>query len=146
MSVILGLASSHDASACVFIDGVLAAAVSQERLTRRKNDGCRLPFEAMAHALEVAGVGRSDIGGIALMHSFFPEKYFRRESLAKEVEARLARVRRRMRGEERQMNVNDLLKRVYRREEGIGPWFRREDFLAGLGLRSDAKVRFYDHH
>ena len=53
MSVILGLASSHDASACVFIDGQLAAAVSQERVTRRKNDGCRLPLEAMEHALEV---------------------------------------------------------------------------------------------
>ena len=55
-AVILGLASSHDASACVFIDGALAAAVSQERITRRKNDGCRLPLEAMEHALEVAGI------------------------------------------------------------------------------------------
>jgi len=146
MSVFLGLASSHDASACVFIDGALAAAVSQERLTRRKNDGCRLPLEAMAHALQIAGVGRADIDGVALMHSFFPEKYFRRESLAKEVEARFARMRRRMRGEERQLNVNDLLKRVARRGGGIEPWFRREEFLAGLGLRPDAKLRFYDHH
>ena len=72
MPVILGLASSHDASACIFIDGSLAAAVSQERLTRRKNDGCRLPQEAIAHALEVAGIGRRDIDGVALMHSFFP--------------------------------------------------------------------------
>jgi len=146
MSVILGLASSHDASACVFIDGQLAAAVSQERVTRRKNDGCRLPLEAMQHALEVAGIVRGDIGGVALMHSFYPEKYFRRESLAKEVEARLVRARRRMRGEERQLNVNDLLKRVADRGEGITPWFRRDEFLAGLGLRPDAGVRFYDHH
>jgi carbamoyltransferase len=146
MSVILGLASSHDASACVFIDGRLAAAVSQERLTRRKNDGCRLPLEAMAHALEVAGVGRADIDGVALMHSFFPERYFRRESLAKEVEARLVRARRRLTGEERQMNVNDLLKRIAGRGGDIMPWFRRGDFLSGLGLRPDARVRFYDHH
>ena len=146
MSVILGLASSHDASACVFVDGRLAAAVSQERLTRRKNDGCRLPLEAMAHALEVAGVGRADIDGVALMHSFFPEKYFRRESFAKEVGARLARARRRMRGEERQLNVNDLLKRIVNRGGDIAPWFRRDEFLAGLGLRPDARVCFYDHH
>ena len=146
MPVILGLASSHDASACVFIDGRLAAAVSQERLTRRKNDGCRLPLEAMAHALETAGVGRTDVAGVALMHSFFPEKYFRRESLAKEVGARLVRARRRMRGEERQLNVNDLLKRVVSRGGDIAPWFRRDEFLAGLGLRPDARVRFYDHH
>lgn len=146
MPVILGLASSHDASACVFIDGRLAAAVSQERVTRRKNDGYRLPLEAMAHALEVAGVGRADVDGVALMHSFFPEKYFRRESLAKELEARLVRARRRMRGEERQLNVNDLLRRIANRGGDITPWFRREEFLAGLGLRPDARVRFYDHH
>lgn len=146
MPVILGLASSHDASACVFVDGELAAAVSQERVTRRKNDGCRLPLEAMEHALVVAGVTRADIDGVALMHSFFPEKYFRRESLAKEIEARLIRVRRRMRGEERQLNVNDLLKRVVSRGADITPWFRRDEFLAGLGLRPDASVHFYDHH
>ena len=146
MPVILGLASSHDASACVFIDGRLAAAVSQERLTRRKNDGYRLPLEAMEHALAVAGIGRADIDGVALMHSFFPERYFRRESLAKEVEARLVRARRRMRGEERQLNVNDLLKRIASRGGDITPWFRRDEFVAGLGLRPDARVRFYDHH
>src|SRR5258706_6873072 len=146
MSVILGLASSHDASACVFVDGRLAAAVSQERVTRRKNDGFRLPLEAMAHALAAAGVARTDIDGVALMHSFFPEKFFRRESLAKEVEARLARARRRLRGEERQLNVNDLLKRVAPRGQDITPYFRRAPFLAELGLRSDARVRFYDHH
>jgi carbamoyltransferase len=146
MSVILGLASSHDASACVFIDGALTAAVSQERVTRRKNDGCRLPLEAMAHALEVARVTPRDIDGVALMHSFFPEKFFRRESLAKEIEARLVRLRRRAQGEERQLNVNDLLRRVASRGESIGPYFRDAAFLASLGLRPDAKVRFYDHH
>jgi carbamoyltransferase len=146
MRVILGLASSHDASACVFIDGTLASAVSQERVTRRKNDGCRLPLEAMQHALAVAGVARQQIDAVALMHSFFPERYFRRETLAKEFEARLARARRRMRGEERQLNVNDLLKRIARRGGDITPWFRRGRFLAGLGLRPDARVAFHDHH
>ena len=130
----------------MFIDGRLAAAVSQERVTRQKNDGCRLPLEAMAHALEAAGAARADIDGVALMHSFFPEKYFRRESLTKEVEARVVRARRRLRGEERQLNVNDLLKRIAGRGSDITPWFRRDEFLAGLGLRPDARVRFYDHH
>jgi carbamoyltransferase len=146
VSIILGLASSHDASACVFIDGALAAAISQERITRRKNDGCRLPLEAMEHALAAARVERRQIDGVALMHGFFPEKYFHRESLAKEIEAHLVRARRRMRGEERQLNVNDLLKRIARRGGDIAAYFRRGDFLAGLGLRPDASVRFYDHH
>jgi len=147
MAVILGLASSHDASACVFVDGALAAAVSQERVTRVKNDGFRLPHEALEHALAAAAVARRDIDGVATMHSFFPEKFFRRESLAKELEARLIRARRRLRGEaERQLNVNDLLKRAARKGRDIVPYFRRERFLAALGLRPDARVRFYDHH
>ena len=146
MSVILGLASSHDASACVFVDGTLASAVSQERVTRLKNDGCRLPLEALEHALSAAGVSRAQVDGVALMHSFFPEKYFRRESLAKEIEARLVRARRRRQGGERQLNVNDLLKRVTPRGSDIVPFFRRAEFLAELGLRPDARVSFHDHH
>jgi carbamoyltransferase len=147
MPVILGLASSHDASACVFLDGALAAAVSQERVTRRKNDGFRLPLEALEHALEVAGVTRRDVDGIASIHSFFPEKYFRRESLAKEIEARLVRGRKRLRGEgERQLNVNDLLKRAARAGSDIMPFFRGAKFLSQMGFRADARVRFYDHH
>jgi carbamoyltransferase len=146
MPVILGLASSHDASACVFADGVLRAAVSQERVTRRKNDGFRLPHEAIAHALEVAGIARREVDTVASIHSFFPEKYFRRESLARELDAKLVRARRRLKGQERQLNVNDLLKRVTPRGEDIVPYFRRERFLEELGFRSDARVRFYDHH
>lgn len=146
MSVILGLASSHDASACVFVDGELAAAVSLERVTRRKNDGARLPLEAMRHALEVAGVAPSRVDAVATMHSFFPERYFRRESLLKEFEARLVRARRLRQGGERQLNVNDLLKRITPQGKDIVPYFRREAFLEGLGLRPDAQVRFFDHH
>ena len=140
MSVILGLASSHDASACVFIDGALASAVSLERVTRRKNDGARLPLEAMRHALETAGVARERIDGVASIHSFFPERFFRRESLGKEIEARFVRARR----GERQLNVNDLLKRIA--PQPIDGHFRRDEFLAALGLRANIPVRFFDHH
>jgi carbamoyltransferase len=140
MSVILGLASSHDASACVFVDGALASAVSLERVTRRKNDGARLPLEALAHALEIAGVEVADIDGVATIHSFFPERFFRRESFGKEVEARLVRARR----GERQLNVNDLLKRVA--PAPIDGYFHRDEFLRALGLRAGLPVQFYDHH
>ena len=134
------------ASACVFVDGKLASAVSQERVTRRKNDGYRLPLDAMRHALAAAGVGPAEVDAVAQMHSFFPERYFRRESLAKELEARLVRMRRRLRGVERQLNVNDLLKRIAPRGGRIADHFRREPFLADLGLRPGIPVRFYDHH
>src|SRR5579859_7219356 len=133
MSLILGLASSHDASACLLRDGEMVGAISQERVTRIKNDGYRLPLEALGHLLTTAGVGPRDIDAVAAFHSFFPEKYFRRESLAKEMGARIARMSKRLRGEgERYMNVNDLLKRVSRGGESIDRYFRKNDFLKEL--------------
>ena len=147
MAVIAGIASSHDASACVLRDGRLVAAVSQERITRRKSDGYRLPLEALDHALATAGLSRRDVDAVASIHGFFPERYFRRESLAKELESRLVRARRARRGdEERHMNVNDLLKRLSRRGVGVHGHFREADFLEDLGFRSSVRVAFFDHH
>jgi len=40
---ILGLSPSHDASAALLHDGIVIAAVAEERLTRIKGDGGRLP-------------------------------------------------------------------------------------------------------
>ena len=42
MSLILGLHTGHEASAVLYEDGRLLAAISDERLTRVKNDGGRL--------------------------------------------------------------------------------------------------------
>src|SRR5512142_3193454 len=147
MPLILGLASSHDASACLLRDGEIVAAVSQERVTRVKNDGYRLPLEALGHMLETSGVAPRDIDAVAAFHSFFPEKYFRRESLAKELGARVARMSKRLRGEgERYLNVNDLLKRVNPQGRTIEPYFRRKAFLGALDLKPAMPVAFYDHH
>lgn len=146
MTVILGIASSHDASACVFIDGGLRSAVSQERMSRVKNDGFRLPEEAIAEALRVAGVARTEVDVVASIHSFFPERYFRRETLAREIDAKLVRLRRRLQGKERQLNVNDLLKRLAKRGGRIEDHFRARDFLEDFGFRPGIPVRFHDHH
>ena len=42
----------HDASACLFDDYKLLAAVSQERLTRRKNDGVTVAEELPQRAID----------------------------------------------------------------------------------------------
>ncbi len=63
MAVVLGIHNGHHASCAVVRDGVLAAGVEQERLTRRKGDGCsglsnRLP---LGHCLRAAGVTLRDV-------------------------------------------------------------------------------------
>ena len=55
MALVLGIASSHDASACVFRDGELVAAISEERLSHIKTDGSRLSGLAIDEVLRLAG-------------------------------------------------------------------------------------------
>ena len=54
--LILGVSpTTHDSTACLFDEYRPLAAVSQERLTRRKADGGCIPVEAMDECLAIAG-------------------------------------------------------------------------------------------
>ena len=152
MSIVLGIASSHDAAACVFRDGRLVAAIAEERLTRVKCDGGRLPELAIDAVLQAARATRRDVDCVATMYGHFPERYFRRETWLKEIERRLSRAAKRLRRESRetQFSSSNLLKYL-RRTGNLTPQaferhFRRAAFLEGEGYRPDTDVRFYDHH
>ena len=66
MSLILGLQTGHESSAVLFEDGRLLAAVSDERLSRIKNDGGKLSDLAIDEVLRLAGHKRSEVERIAL--------------------------------------------------------------------------------
>ena len=148
MSLVLGLASSHDASACVFRDGVLVAAIAEERLSRIKCDGGRLPDRAIERVLAMAGANRRDVDVIASIYGHFPEAYFRRETAAKEIERQVSRLAKKLQGRESetQFSSSNLLKHLRKTGEPFTAYFRREDFLEGEGFRPDCDIRFYDHH
>ena len=71
----------HDASACLFDDYKLLAAVSQERLTRRKNDGVtvaeELPQRAIDECLGIAGIARRDVNVVCSTRSQWEMQSFR---------------------------------------------------------------------
>ncbi len=119
MSLVLGLASSHDASACVFRDGVLVAAIAEERLSRIKCDGGRLPHRAIDRVLAMAGANRRDVDLIASIYGHFPEAYFRRETAAKEIERQVSRLAKKLQGRESetQFSSSNLLKHLKRTGE-----------------------------
>ena len=138
--------SGHESSAVYFRDGRLVAAVSQERLTRIKNDGGAPPDLAVDQVLAIAGARRADVNHLALQYTFFPEEYFVRESWPKELERRFSRLRKRLLGKPRpQMLLGNLLERLKARDKNFDAHFRRERFLRGEGYNG-ASVRFYDHH
>ena len=100
MSIILGSASSHDASACVLRDGVLLAALSEERMSRIKCDGGRLPQQAIDECLRMAGLTRNEVDFIAANYDHVAERYCRRfgDSSIKRVERAVSAGIKRLRG------------------------------------------------
>ncbi len=58
--IILGVNSSHNATACLLKDGKIIACISEERLTRVKNQA-GLPVLAIQECLRIAGLQEADI-------------------------------------------------------------------------------------
>lgn len=145
MTLILGLHTGHEASAVLLEDGRMLAAISNERLTRIKNDGGRLSDEAIDEVLRIAGKSRSEVDRLAMLYTFFPEEYFRRETWAKEIERRWVRWRRRSGGNRPQMLLSGFLDRLRIHGKSFKEHFFSEKFLREQHF-SSASVQFYDHH
>jgi len=146
LALTLGLQTGHESSAALFDGKRLVAAVSDERITRVKNDGGRLMDHAIDAVLAIAGGKRADVERLALLYTFFPEEYFVRETWTKELERRLVRRRRKASGAERpQMLLCNFLERLKARGRDFEAHFRKDAFLAGEGFPR-AAVSFHDHH
>jgi len=132
--IVLGLNASfaHDPSAALLVDGRVAAAVEQERLTRRKHavgDSCA---EAARACLELAGLSPSDVDAVA--YSWSPDEVARH---------RWGYVRRSL-GRRPRKALRSALRPPRR---GRGPLGRLETSLAGLGLDPDrTPVVHVGHH
>jgi len=140
---ILGVhTGSHDASACLFRDFELVAAVSLERLTRVKNAGVSvekpLPDRAIDEVLSIGGIGRGDVDVVAASRAWFDYQDYRLSGLAAlEQSWWAARGRRRLR----------LLDHMMRKEgaKRADDVFRADAFLARAGF-AKARLHFYNHH
>ena len=63
---ILGLNYTfHDSSACLVVDGKVAVAIEEERLTREKHTGA-FPQKAIERCLSIAGLNPKDIDAVAI--------------------------------------------------------------------------------
>ena len=50
----------HDSAACILSDGIIVAAVQEERFTRKKHDP-RFPKHAVNYCLEEAGISIAEV-------------------------------------------------------------------------------------
>lgn len=75
--LILGIHSGwQDAGAAVFDGYRPLAAMPLSRLTGVARDGGRVPVEAVAECLAIAGASHTDVAAVAFSHGIFPGRYF----------------------------------------------------------------------
>jgi len=131
---------AHDASAAVFDDYRLVAAVQEERLTRQKGSGDGVPWLAIDEVLRIAGWTRRDVDAIASTRAFYPADYVR-GPLRREVDHAL----RRWRGKE--AGLREMWRECQRRRTtDTAKIFASERFLAHNGFRADVRYFFANHH
>ena len=73
---VLGIADNHDAGAALVVDGVLVAAVNQERVDRVKNSGA-FPWGAIDVVLEAGGLREREVDRIVVGTGFTPSSVLR---------------------------------------------------------------------
>jgi carbamoyltransferase len=139
--LILGVHSGpHDGSAAVFTDYALKAAISLERLTRKKGDGTQHPDAAIDEVLSIAGATRRDVDVVCYSRSQFPSRYFRSLSTAQWLKEQY---RTHIRRKPRRWITWDL---VRHQTTDIDTFFDTARMQKDGGFRGDAHVYFYNHH
>lgn len=131
---VLGIHDGHNASAALLVDGVVVAAVQEERLSGVKNhQSC--PDLAIAEVMKLAGVAWKDVDRVALHSRHMP--YARSRDALLEHYRNVGRLSGRLRGALRRTPVNYVFRKRRRAD-------RLRD-LARAGVPLD-RLTTVDHH
>lgn len=131
---ILGINDAHNASACLVQDGVVTAALQEERLSRVKNEFC-FPSRSIDWVLQETGTTPSELDAVAVSTHHITAPWTRDELL--NWFANLHSVRTQARRFARATPAMRVVRRRRRAE--------RLANLAAAGLPMD-RVQFVDHH
>jgi carbamoyltransferase len=139
MKYILGLATMGTSSAALFRDGKLIAAVEEERLSRKKNDG-GFPHKAINEVLDIGNITLADIAIIAIYWQPWRigTRFF--GVLSKSFYSPLSR-----------KNILKRIKEIFNPStlNNQGSWadlFKISHILRSHHGNTNAKIRFIDHH
>jgi carbamoyltransferase len=130
----------HDASAAVFEDYRLVAAVMEERLRREKGWGDDVPWLAIDEVLRIAGWSRWEVDAIATIRGIFPLHYFRFSPLRD-----LYYTARKSLGRER-FNRDISHACTANGTSDAYKLFRTDRFLAENAFRPNTRLFFANHH
>lgn len=141
----LGLSMEHDASAALARDGRIVAALSEERLSRRKGQW-GYPWRAADECLRLAGISRADVDVFCVALNKFPARYLRKPTWLQEWNEAWHRKRRELlgRAEDITVTMTDFLQELRARDVLLADVFNWEAFRGDGWTKAD--VRFIDHH
>lgn len=138
--LILGIHSGWlDAGAALFEGYRPLAAMPLARLTGVARDGGRVPVEAVAECLAIAGAGHTDIGAVTFSHGIFPGRYFTglplRQRLRRGLQALIGRDAPASLAEQAALTKRDAATLI-----------DTAALLGDLGLNRNIPVHFYTRH
>jgi len=131
----------HDAAAALFDGYRLIAAVSRERLTRRKGDGRGdVPLDCVDEVLAIAGATRRDVDLFASTRSALPQGLYTHIRGRRAIEGKVREVF----GAEKLRFLSLELKRA--QSTDALSIIDREEVMARYGFREDTGLWFTNHH
>jgi carbamoyltransferase len=130
----------HDASAALYSDYDLLAAVQLERLTRVKSDGREFPDTCIDEVLSIAGCTRRDLDVVAISRMAVPVEHF---THFRGLRWLREQYRTRIEGYRRRMFARELRRANTLEAEAI---YDLAGFRRGLGVRADTEIFFFNHH
>ncbi|MBP7242380.1 carbamoyltransferase C-terminal domain-containing protein [Amaricoccus sp.] len=142
--ILLGLATMGTSAACLVRDGVLVAAIEEERLSRIKNDGA-FPLRAIAECLRLANVTMAEVDAVAVYWRPWAVGTRIRGTLGRAMGSPAAFASMATRTRASLLGGRD---RAARPEEG-GSWadlFRVRRILTAAFGACRAEIAHYDHH
>lgn len=147
-NIFLGIScTSHDGSAALLVDGRLVASVAEERMDRIKCSGKKIPQLAIDEVLRLGGLTRQDVDHVAIISGYYPEEYFAWVSPVRELQRKVKRLSRHLRGK-----PTEIVWTAHNDREAraagvtLESRLRKPLFLSREGFRVDAQVSIHGHH
>ena len=78
--VVLGLHTGHDSAAAIFNGYELVSFVKEERITRIKSDGYKIPYASIKECLQIANLTLNDIDAVCMSRAHLPIEYYKQTS------------------------------------------------------------------
>lgn len=135
--IILGLHTGHDAAAAIFKDYQLVSFVKEERMSRIKSDGFKIPYSSINECLKIANLTIDEIDSVCMSRAHLPITYYQKTSRWND------KINKLIRKSKVRILATEMFKQDVQNEFDI---LDIEYITKDLNLRQDVTFDFSNHH